>query len=68
MFKVRMTRRTEGNKCSCETLAEHDAMVNRVDASFAKDYDGSRRRYADQVSTSQALRKRALAPTNGSAR
>lgn len=44
-----------------EEAAEHQEIVNNVNASHKKDYDGSRRRYADQVSTSEALRNRRMA-------
>jgi len=49
----------------------HDALMQaRSEKSYMKDYDGSRRRYADEVSTSEALRKRRnewLATRNGHA-
>jgi hypothetical protein len=48
-----------------------DALMQaRLEKSYMKDYDGSRRRYADEVSTSEALRKRRnewLATRNGHA-
>lgn len=37
---------------------ERERMLKRVDESHKKDYDGSRRKYADKVSTSEALRNR----------
>lgn len=44
---------------------ERALIVLKVDESHAKDYDGSRRIYADRVSTSQALVKRVRANLNG---
>lgn len=44
---------------------DRSRMVARVDESHERDYDGSRRIYADSVSTSQALVKRARANLNG---
>ena len=57
--------RIEGSKCMCSSEEEHALLVQNVNESHKLDYDGSRRAYADRVSTSQALRKRALASTNG---
>lgn len=38
---------------------EREEMLVRTTLSLKKDFDGSRRAYADKVSTSEALRKRA---------
>jgi hypothetical protein len=44
------------------TLEDEQAQtLRRVEESHKKDYDGSRRKYADEVSTSTALRKRRMA-------
>lgn len=37
-----------------------DDRLAMVESSFAADWDGSRERYAREVSTSEAMRKRAL--------
>lgn len=58
-------RNQEGGICRCSSPAEHIKLVDKVNDSFKRDYDGSRRKIADQVSTSEALRKRALIPKNG---
>lgn len=47
------------------TDEEHEQIVIRVNAGHVSDYDGSRRKYADSVSTSEALCKRAKASMNG---
>ena len=39
---------------------EYDKLIAQVVASHVADYDGSRRKYADSVSTSEALRKRVM--------
>lgn len=41
------------------TPEEREEMMARIDGSILQDFNGSRRRYADTVSTSQALRQRA---------
>jgi hypothetical protein len=51
--------------CRCSSPHEHAQLVARVDASHVEDYDGSRRKLADEVSTSEALRKRAGSASNG---
>lgn len=43
------------------TEEESEEIVASVNASTARDFDGSRRRYADRVSTSEALINRANA-------
>lgn len=43
------------------TAKESEEARLKMEASMVKDFDGSRRRYADQVSTSEALRRRAAA-------
>lgn len=58
-------RQTEGSRCSCANPAEHAALVARVEASHAIDYSGVRRELALQVSTSEALTKRAGSVRNG---
>jgi hypothetical protein len=58
-------RKQEGGNCSCGSPEEHARLVASVDESHARDYDGSRRELALQVSTSEALRKRAVSVTNG---
>jgi hypothetical protein len=58
-------RRSEGSRCECGSPEEHAKLVANVDESFKRDYDGSRMRLALQVSTSEALRRRALVPKNG---
>jgi hypothetical protein len=40
---------------------EYNEMLKRVNESHKKDYDGSRRIYADQVSRSEVLRNRVKA-------
>lgn len=47
------------------TESEQAMIAATVSASFVRDYDGSRRKYADQVSTSEALIKRRVAGLNG---
>lgn len=44
-----------------EAAHEYNDMLIRINESHKKDYDGSRRKYADQVSTASALIKRAKA-------
>ena len=49
---------------------QEEETLKRVNESLKKDFDGSRRRYADRVSTSEALRNRRikyLAQKNGHA-
>lgn len=53
----------EGSACGCGSPAEHRALVARVDRSFEADRE--RAVLAMRVATSEALRVRALAPTNG---
>lgn len=51
-----------------EAAIEYDEMLTNVSNSHKRDYDGSRRRYADRVSTASALIRRtkiALAQRNG---
>ena len=43
------------------TEHEREVMLARIEESHKKDYDGSRRKYADEVSTSEALKKRRMA-------
>ena len=48
-----------GANCTCDNPSDHGSMVHKVNESHKRDYDGSRRVYADEVSTSTALRQRA---------
>lgn len=54
-------------KVEVELISEEERaeMVIRVDASHLADYDGSRRKYADTVSRSEVLKKKARAGMNG---
>lgn len=52
--------------CRCESPGHHALLVARVDRSFEQDRD--RALLAQKVATSEALRIRALAPTNGHSR
>lgn len=54
-----------GSVCTCATPGEHFELVKRVDRSFEQDRE--RALLALKVSTSQALIRRASAPTNGHA-
>lgn len=61
---------TEEEKYEQAWLAalEYNEMLKRINESHKRDYDGSRRIYADQVSRSEVLRNRAkaaLAERNG---
>lgn len=58
-------KQTEGSKCTCSSPEEHAKLIASVEASHAIDYSGARRDLAIQVSTSEALRKRAGSFKNG---